>query len=1418
MVATARVRQMRVARDACWVIVAAALGVVGLVLLDAAVVLPSWARGLGLAVWVTSVGVLAWRWLWRRWQSEPTLAMPTAQHELPNNLAAAAAATLSLVGCLLAGLLIPGAGEHLRRVALPWQRPTTAPYYVVVTSGEPVVRRGNPVTLSAYAEKRDPQAITPTVALLVVREHGSIGERKLPMFGDGNGAFHITLASVHSNLEYRIQIGTATSDWFHVTAMEAAEVANGSIITIRPPSYAPAAAEQIVPGFSSFKAFQHATALVELRFTRSLATAILQWQPVGGGSELLPLAISSDRLTAHSEFRLIQPGTLRLVTFTDEAGKSLRWETAIAVQVELDQPPRIEQMSGAWVRTLRPGDRLRIAFTATDDIGIRSAVLECSPEPGTVRPRVVPIDLVRTGPARAIGQIELDGLDQARQGIAWRVRLTDSRSLDELQLQPQETVFPETGWIIVRIDATALPQDQQDVVGQRQAIHEPLIGVLSQVRDLVGQIRELDTATAGQTPLPLDQVVRLRSAQERIQQLRSELERCAETAALAPSLRSLAVSIRDTAADPLNRVENLLRGSVTDHPADREARLALARQQLRAIELGLPELIRRNDQLAQVRLAGLQLTNLAATQADLAQRIGPDAKGTVEELVHQQQVLLTQLRQLIAEAEPLRSAVEAAQVIKLRRFCGQIDELGRQLRELDAAIRQLIADERSQLLAEIVKVQNELVQQTTDLLKRCETPARLGNLRLPSVDNLRRISQRMEQGKTLEALTDLQRLAGELEQCATQFQSQAMLRTDPKRAVRDLANWQNDLHSRFRLVAGENATAWGILPEVVQLAIRSEQLALSSALAAVRLPSGDPSIRAIHQNAQEHLAAANRFLAGNGTNADTAMRAAAEYLNQLAEKILTVPERLLKTRGEIEKLRLEQNAIQLAIEQLLRHADPTATGVLARRFVPLLERQRKQLAIFATLDLPTLNTRRVRITAALTAAINDLRDGSPLDAVASQAWVKRELDRLKAVLDGLPAADDKANELARRMKRVKALIGDSPTEMQLKVQSAEVQELRQQLERLQTPESPLLLNEARDAVQSADLAFRNGSKAAEVVRLVAAAATALDRLSDRLTGQESDVDRVRRLAANRRVGADEARKLLGLMPPPGLAGEVSRQLGREIEELIHTRVGLAGQLRKRQVLDQYAKLKDDPTPEKWAGIHAALAEKLDELAAVMVDVGDLVATCDPAPPPEPPSYADAYLPSKQLADAMRDLAQRHQLLHRRLTNLPVDLLTRLQPTPGSALAVLIQKHQELAKVASTVVGQLVTAAQDQAADSAIGSTLMEAAKTLGATERLLLEAATQAARGQFDTAEQTRQEAAGTVAHATTALSKRIPKESGQVLTADLATGEALQMAEGAMRRAVAKLNDHHNLAEAQMAMTTAVELLKKASRALAGP
>ncbi|MFM8273131.1 MAG: hypothetical protein ACKODX_12470, partial [Gemmata sp.] len=381
-----------VARGASACLLAAVAATAFVLLLDALVTLPAAARGLFVAVWATALGVLVWRLVVRPWQADIPLAevarelarrapelaerletvvgapAPETSPGVRAALAADAArrakradlagaiptypaklavcgALIALLGFLIAAGVVPGSADRLRRVLLPWSRTPGAGGRVVVTSGEPVVRRGGPVTLTAYAQSTDANAPVPSAAVLVSRAGPGAPEERVPMTADGAGAFHATRAEVPGDFEYRVQIGAATSEWLRVTALDPVELAAGTRIEVVPPAYTGGPKE--ARGFERLLVPEHSALTLHLKFTRPPALAHLDWHPNGEArSSPLALELGPDRLSGTATFRVPQSGALRLALASEVGGKKLRTTEAVDVNVVPDRAPWFEAVSG----------------------------------------------------------------------------------------------------------------------------------------------------------------------------------------------------------------------------------------------------------------------------------------------------------------------------------------------------------------------------------------------------------------------------------------------------------------------------------------------------------------------------------------------------------------------------------------------------------------------------------------------------------------------------------------------------------------------------------------------------------------------------------------------------------------------------------------------------------------------------------------------------------------------------------------------------------------------------------------------------------------------------------------------------------------------------------------------------------------
>ncbi|QJX00957.1 hypothetical protein [Frigoriglobus tundricola] len=703
-----RVRALRVTRGACRVVVAA-LGTTSAVLLvDAGFPLPAQVRGLFLSCWLTAVGVLAWRWVLVPWRGpiplsevarelgkhlpelgerlhavvtdDPTaapsavraaVAEDTARRTKVVDLARAlpwgevvrhaAVATATVLAVALTVTLVPGSSDRLRRVALPWHRTGTAAFRVVVTSGEPIVKRGGPVTLSAYPERTGAGA---SDAVLVTRDSPDAPETRHTMTGDGSG-FHATVPRAAADFEYCVEIGPARSQWFHVSVIDAAELAEGTRTEIAAPDYA-RRPKRVIAGLADFDGLQFGTATFRLAFTLPVAAAHFDWRANGAGkSDLVPLALAPDRCGATGTFPFGASGTLRLVLVREADGKKLRTETALTVRVAQDEPPWFEELSGVTTRprTVRPGARVPVRFVARDDMTVTGAELQYIVGPGERNGTAVPVPLTGAGAPRAVGHLDFDLAGTVREGdvVRFRLRLTDNRTVEALRLAPQEAYYPPIGWSEVRVQATAPPLDEQDIGCQRDATHEALATALGEVTELAAEIEALRTETAGRPALAGDQTVRLNGARETVRAGAGRLAAAARDVALTPELRALADGMRATAERHLLLAEDAVRRAETDDPTARKDALAAASSSLSEAGARLKNLIASNARLGRDRLDRAKLAALAAEQAKLA-----EASTEVAAALTRQRDLLARLGAVVADSDTLEHAVAGAKGEEVR--------------------------------------------------------------------------------------------------------------------------------------------------------------------------------------------------------------------------------------------------------------------------------------------------------------------------------------------------------------------------------------------------------------------------------------------------------------------------------------------------------------------------------------------------------------------------------------------------------------------------------------------------------------------------------------------------------------------------------------------------------------------------------
>ncbi len=1127
------------------------------------------------------------------------------------------------------------AGAELARRSVVWFRPAAVvPFRVVVPAGDAVVRRGDPVTLSAYLDPTAAAAPLPALVELLTRPGPGGPETRRIMARDGStGAAVIVLPPPAADFEYRVEAGPAASEWYAVRVADPVELAHGTTVEITPPAYAAATVKsRTLPGFADLDALVGSTATARFRFTRPAATATLEWRPdaASGLPETLPVLLDADALGGTATLPVREPGGLRLVLTNEVGARKLRTEVPARVRARADEPPRFAELAGvhAGPRAVLPGQRVVVTVTVTDDVAVTGAELEIAGGPDFATLARLPIPLAGAGTPTAEGRLTLD---PAAHGGAFRVRL---RATDA---QPAAATYPADGWSEWRVTPTALPPDEQEVRGAAGVLAARLTAGKARTREAIDVLAPLPTGPGVKGALAVDHAARLSAARAKVADAAAAVRDAAQEATRFPAVRSFGESLRTLADGTLAGADDFLRRAATDDPAVRRASLDGALTRLQQAERGADELAAAIDRTAQARLDADRLAALAAAYTALADRAAAGADVAAERAR-----LAARFDAILAGSRPLRDAVAGAAGAERRDLALRAEVLAAAARDLDAVADRLVADVRAAVGAELAGAQASVSERAAAAIERLSTVARLARVTLPDPTGFRAAGAALAANRGAAALTELEKLVQALDRAAAGFARPPFDPADGKAVARWLGQWQDDLRAR--------AAGFAALPDAAMAAVRAEQRALHAAAGRLSLPA-DPALAVIRDEALVHLATAATRLDADAATADQPMRLASAALTRLADATPAAADRLARTRPEFDRLRADHDAAAAAVELVLRSFDrqmPDAAvrRALASRVAPALERYDPLAGRLVALDLPGFEDRRHAAVVALHAVSADLRAGLPLDAAASLAAARRALDRLRDALKGQPPADVVADELARLQAELAAR---PDPDAQARVVS--------RLKGLAAPEAAALLHDAVEAAKGKD-----GRRAADV----------LAALADRLAGRRSDAERLLAYAAARARAAATAKAKAG--QPRAGSDEEKRQLGREVEELTHVRVGPAGQVPKRRALDAYTRLVGHSEPDRDAAGQAQLAQALADLAAASAGVAD-VPPVSPAADPDP---AVDFLPSPRLAAVLSGLAAEQRAVRDRAGAAGDVVRERLRPSHAKAFDDLERRLRQAA--------------------------------------------------------------------------------------------------------------------------------------------
>ena len=998
----------------------------------------------------------------------------------PTALSFRAAGLVTIAGLLaLAPLLfVSGSADRVRRLLVPWHSaPVEQPYEIVVSSGDPVVKRGQSITLSGYLKKLQPNTVLPDSAAVLFREPGSTDEKKLPMVGDDKSAFTLTRPHVATDLEYCIECGAIRSEWHTIVAVDPVGVATGSEVAITPPNYAAALRSPLtIPAQGDIEALQHSKAAILLKMSRKAEDVQLEWRPNDSKStapvERLEVRLDATRTTATAEMPLRTDGTLKWILFAE---KDIRTEAIQPVRALPDAPPKFERVAGfpSQTRNIRPGEELGIDLVATDDVAITKVWVEYGPAESIDDSSLVgePVTVAGLGTGRVEGKVNIRLPASAAEGQAFRVRLRiqDNRAIPELDWKPQQATFPEKGWATLRVSSSARPPAEQDVVAKADAIRHKLDAIRNLLTKSHADLKGLRLEFQRRAKLEQDQSIRLTADLEAVREALGLLEELTRETAGRPWLSAIRTLAQDLADGEVRTAEAQFKKVLTETEATGRDTAALAAQHaLEAALLKLAALEKSSDTASAYSLDQTRLDQLAKDQEKLA----GDAKAlkATGELAAEQRKLTEELQKLMRESETLRVGEADAEAARLRELAGEIRRLAEAQKELDAAIRKGNLDADRDQLDELAKKQKALADRMKRLAEKTELATRVAQTAPLEQKPAQNAAELLEKKKPIDALTEQEKAARDLDRLAEALDKAATDRGDGRKAAQQLARWQEDLQRR--VTDGLKQTPRGDSPADREK-WAAEQRAIREATAELPLPPSPP-LDKIHQLAKDATAGAAEQVKRDPALAAESLRKASEILNLLAEKTPGHQQRLQAAALELDKLRKEQDAIAREVDDALRNAKNADDPEVLRKLVAAAERQDELAKKIAKQDAPGSEARRTKAADASQRAKDDLQNGQPKEAVPSQVEAKRQLDWLKQSLNGQTPADEQAGELSRLQKELTENLAklEKPTPDELQRLQRQQKEIARQLQQMQAPEAPAPLQQAREAAQAAEAALR----------------------------------------------------------------------------------------------------------------------------------------------------------------------------------------------------------------------------------------------------------------------------------------------------------------------------------------------------------
>ncbi|MEX2287441.1 MAG: hypothetical protein WD648_10150, partial [Planctomycetaceae bacterium] len=384
------------------------------------------------------------------------------------------------------------------RLLTPWGNFDSAGNLMfVVEDGDRVVARGDDVTIRARPRWRHVAVELTEPVWLVRGGPGPEQDARRMEWDAATGTFATTIAHVLSSFEFSVSSGRSRSRGYHVEVLDAPEIAELTL-QVEPPAYTGRVAERHDGALGEIPIFERSKLKFHVGFNKTVAEGRLEWLDgrdlvdAKGSRSKMPLALAEDGLSGTLDVEATRGGPFAL-HLADEHDLHNRRHPPRAIRLVHDEPPRLQLAGSDEPAQARPGEKVRVAAEAFDDVAVEGLELHAQILGGDNT--IIAADASKLGTGRVQHDFLLD-LDAFKlsQGavLTYRVRAVDGRPVPG----PQEVWSNRR---VLTVDSSAAGQGAQELAKRQRDLKKRLDEIRAQLvenRDQTAQLHNSATTAA----------------------------------------------------------------------------------------------------------------------------------------------------------------------------------------------------------------------------------------------------------------------------------------------------------------------------------------------------------------------------------------------------------------------------------------------------------------------------------------------------------------------------------------------------------------------------------------------------------------------------------------------------------------------------------------------------------------------------------------------------------------------------------------------------------------------------------------------------------------------------------------------------------------------------------------------------------